>query len=253
MLRTPSMYNLIWFSGWLMFPDDSLFVLRDLKLTGSVCGGICAGNFCGGWRKRSRYHHGYWKKLFSHDSFLLCDCTCGGRLLGDRIRGAHTCEAVVSMKVGSLIWGLSLSPGSWNIGFNLSGAEYTFLEHTLHSGRQKIKKKKHGNKRNTRVWVCVKLTFWRCNCPFCLSCSTSAQWSQRWSAGGRTEWHTQWLLARSDLQTHIHKVNHHYMLKLNVLLIMLLWTFSSEIKRKCILPTSNRERFQLVLKFQRIS
>lgn len=114
-------------------------------------------------------------------------------------------------------------------------------------------KKKHGNKRNTRVRVCVKLTFWRCNCPFCLSCSTSAQWSQRWSAGGRTEWHTQWLLARSDLQTHIHKVNHHYMLKLNVLLIMLLWTFSSEIQRKCILPTSNRERFQLVLKFQWIS
>lgn len=142
MLRTPSMYSLIWFSGWLRFPGDSQFVLRDLKLTGSVCGGgDAAGNFCGGWKKRSRYHHGYWKKLFSHNSFLLCDCTCGGRLLGDRIRGAHACDAVVSMKVGSLIWGLSLSPGSWNIGFNLSGAEYTFLQHILHSGRQKIKKK----------------------------------------------------------------------------------------------------------------
>lgn len=192
MLRTHWMYSLIWFSSWLRFLGDSQFVLRDLKLTGSVCdGGNAAGNFCGGWKKRSRYHHGYWKKLFSRDSFLFCDCTCGGGLLGDGIRGAHTCEAVVSMKVGSLIWGLSLSPGSWNIGFNLSGAEYTFLEYTLHSGRQKIKKK-HGNKWNARVWVCEKLTFWRCS-PFCLSCSISAQWSRRWSAGERTEWHTQWL------------------------------------------------------------
>lgn len=57
------------------------------------------------------------------DSILLCVSTCGGGLLGARIRGVQACVAVVSLKVGSLIWTRTLSLGSWNIGFNLSGAE----------------------------------------------------------------------------------------------------------------------------------
>lgn len=87
-------------------------------------------------------------------------CTCGAGLLGVTIRGAQTCVAVESMKVGSLIWGLSLTLGSWNIGFNLSGAEYTFLwTQTLFSSDSNKQKETRLHMRRKRMNLCKKRPF----------------------------------------------------------------------------------------------
>lgn len=73
MLRTPSVYSLLWFSGWLRFPGDSQFVLRDLKLTGSVCGlGDAAGDFCGGWKKKITFLTMGTGKSCSHTNHSFC-------------------------------------------------------------------------------------------------------------------------------------------------------------------------------------
>lgn len=43
------------------------------------------------------------------------------------IRGTQMCAAVDSRRVGWLMWGLSLTLESWNIGFSLLAADCTFL------------------------------------------------------------------------------------------------------------------------------
>lgn len=137
-----------------------------MQLTGSGCEvGDAEGNFFGGCKTKKHWMTVMAKTcvLPTHEELpwlpsYRC-CTWGAALQGVAVtRGAQACVAVVSMKVGELIWGLSLTLGSWKIGFSLFGAECTFLWTWHKSSWLKYLKKTEQHVTHGR-WTPVETTF----------------------------------------------------------------------------------------------